>query len=76
MSNFKVLDEALANLARLLHSDGSKLIHDGRLLTAKRELQAYKKGGKQHERRLQRAVALICEVACENFLKPVKSKDE
>lgn len=76
MKKFKVLDEAFANLARLLHSNGSKLIHDGRLLAAKRELQAYKKGGKQSERRLHRAVALICEVACEEFLRGTRSNDE
>lgn len=76
MKKFKALAEAEANLARLLQSDGSELVHDGRLRTAQRELKEYKKGGDQPERRLHRAVWLICEVACEAFLKRTDSNDE
>lgn len=69
---FKALDEAIANLSRLLSAGGSELDHDRRLRAALRELKAYRKGGKQPPRRLYLAVELISQVVCEEFLKSAK----
>jgi hypothetical protein len=65
---FKALDKAVAILSRLLTVGGSELVHDRRLQQAIRELRAYRKGGRQPQRRLYRAVELISQVICEKFL--------
>jgi hypothetical protein len=56
----------------LLASEGTELVHDGRLRQALRELKTYRKGGKQPPRRLYLAVELICRVVCEEFVKSAK----
>jgi hypothetical protein len=70
--SFRALDEAIALLSRLLQSEGSELVHDGRLQKALRELKAFRKGGRQPPRRLYRSVELICQVVCEEFVKGAK----
>jgi hypothetical protein len=54
----------------LLTSEGTKLVHEGQLRTALRELRAIRRegGGKRDRRRLVRVVALISQIVCEEFL--------
>ncbi len=71
-NQFKALDEAIANLSRLLQSVESKLAHDRRVYEALRELKNYRRSGKQPPRHIYRAVDLICQVVCETLLKSAK----
>ncbi len=72
----KELDLAIATLTRLLASEGTELVHDGRLRKTLRELKAIRGGaGKKDRRRLVRVVALICQIVCEKFLKNDKSNE-
>ena len=66
---FKGLDEAIANLSRLLKSEESKLAHDRRFCEALRELKSYRRSGKKPPRHIYRAVDLLCQVVCETLLK-------
>ena len=66
----KELDAAIATLNRLLASEGTKLVHEGQLRKALRELRQIRHGGggEQDRRRLVRVVALISQIVCEEFL--------
>jgi len=70
---FRALDSAIADLSRLLESEGTELVHEGMLRKALRELKVYRKGGKQPSRRLHRAVELISRVLREEFVKRAKN---
>jgi hypothetical protein len=67
----KELDKAIATLKRLLASEGAKLVHEGQLRKALRELSNIRRGGggNRERRRLVRVVALISRIVCEEFLK-------
>ena len=71
-NQFKALDEAIANLSRLLQSGESKLARDRRFCEALRELKNYRRSGKRPSRHIYRAVDLICQVVCETLLKSDK----
>ena len=54
-NQFKALDEAIANLSRLLQSVESKIAHDRRVCEALRELKNYRRSGKRPSRHIYRA---------------------
>jgi hypothetical protein len=68
-SLFRELDEAIAQLMRVVESEESGLVRDGRVRSAAQEFKKSRKGGQIDTERVIRAATLICEAACDKFLK-------
>jgi hypothetical protein len=68
-SLFRELDEAMSQLMRVVESEESGLVGDGRVRLAAQELKKSRKGGQIDADRVIRAATLICEAACDKLLK-------
>jgi hypothetical protein len=66
--SFRKLDLAMAQLRRVVESEGSELVRDGRVRLALRELEKSRKGGQVDLDRIVKAVTLISEAASDRFL--------
>lgn len=66
---FRELDEAIAQLMRLVESEGSVLVHDRHVRSAIAELKKSRKGGEFDADRLVRAVHLISEAASGEYVR-------
>jgi hypothetical protein len=68
-SSFRGLDAAIAQLMRMVESEESGLVRDGRVRLAATEFKKSRKGGQVEVERIVRAATLICEAACDKLLK-------
>jgi hypothetical protein len=74
-SLFGQLDSAIAQLMRLVASEESGLVRDGRVRAAVRELKRSRKGAQVDLERVILAVTLISEAACDKFLKKSNERE-
>jgi hypothetical protein len=68
-SLFRELDDAMSQLMRMVDSEESGLVSDGRVRSAAQEFKKSRKGGKVDLERIVRGATLICEAACDKLLK-------
>ena len=68
-SLFRELDAAISQLMRMVESEESGLVRDGRVRLAAREFKKSRKGGQVELERVIRGATLICEAACDKLLK-------
>jgi hypothetical protein len=68
-SLFRELDAAISQLMKMVESEESGLVRDGRVRSAAREFKKSRKGGQVDTERIVKAATLICEAACDKLLK-------
>ena len=68
-SLFRELDAAISQLMRMVESEESGLVRDGRVRSAAQEFTRARRGGRVDTDRIVRAATLICEAACDKLLK-------
>jgi hypothetical protein len=72
----ELLRAAIEHLTRLLANTKLKSANDERLRKALRELREFQKGGKLSLRRIERFVALVAEVLCDEMTTERSDKAE
>ena len=75
-SSFRALDAAISQLMRVVESEESGLVRDGRVRLAAREIKRSRKGGQLDSDRLVRAATLLCEAACDTLLRKESAQQD
>ena len=75
-SSFRELDSAISQLMRVVESEESGLVRDGRVRLAAKEFRRSRKGEQVDIDRVVRAATLVCEAACDRLLKKMSAQQD